>query len=1461
MADTPLTNPLSRRAVLGGIGGLTVLAVLPAGPGQAATPAPAAATGPSPLLAASTISLSTTWKFATDPGQVGLTDHWYATAFDDSGWQALLSGKSWESQGVNYAGYAWYRQGFTIPAAAAGTPLTIALASITSDDDVWFNGVRIGGLKGQYKYNNRKLRAYEVPASAVQFGAANTVAVRIWGGAIEGDGRNSGLIAGAYQAWLDPFRLMARPVGGATGTEVPLEAWDLSAAQQGQPFELVVRMDPGTLTSTDLSYSLQNYSTPITTGTAPISTDADGIARAVLAIDAATSRQIYLAGRPRLDTEMTNASGGSDWVDTGTELTVYEANFDFTEHHTLYRRTFPAGRVVVGPAAGFMYTVAVVGRTGPATITNLTVADTANASRFTVQANLQVGNTAYGDRAYTIASLPANLVGVPWIRTGQSSKDYAGYPLLGFTVDRDADVYVGVETRAPRSPWVRSVIVDNLNFAARDAKVLPALPVTFEDTPYGSLKLVDVVDCSTALDTEVHPYLQSSFAEPLQQFNTPGSAVDVSVNTVLGKPARECGYGWFAYRVGRGTLTPGDTYLLRIEYPEDKPRYCPIEIQVGQNYMDVGWRTGVTANDVYDPWPLSGGWQYYDVVVPLGALTPDGRSETIGAGGAGDGDARHGFWVSFLNKIKPGYQFSPWQGGPAVATIKLYEISPAANAPAITRPAGLPNRVLCVDWERQPTAVPAHLVDYAKLMGYSAVSPLTLKWAFQNFADPVAGYDSINVDAAHYWVTGTYVQGSGQAPPAAVPGVPSVHVQYLQATKDSGVDYIPRFEYGGSYDLPVAAQAIGADGLPARPNRFGVAGHLVANLLDARTWADLAAFIDSLINPYAAAHPQLKGALWRIRSDRIQPSYGPADVALFCAETGTAKPSGLSDAQQAAWAATGEVGEAYSTWWQGKRAAFHQQLVALLKSYRSDLTLYYYNWDPDKFAIMRPDLGQAAFYTLLNAFGGPTTYAADRAARATYTAADYTNAIYTGDSAGWLGTSRPDYALRPELYAAVPGMRLMAPAQWLCYADKPEYLNYFQTADGLAVSNAVSYDEAGARYVNPKFEGNMMLPGGGPFSMAVELLAYYHGDARTMNYTVYTYGRGFADAHRRFAQAFLALPAVPGNVVAGTQTDVKARVYPTANGTYVGIAYKGYTATTVTVDVPGTWTPSTVVTNLVTGEAVGTVIVGGKLRITLDAGPMQLNAFLAAGAASGLSVAVSPRSRTVAPGGTATYTIQTATLTGSPGSIQLSATGAPAGATVTFSPNPVPAGGQSAMSVATSATRPAGLSSLTVTGTAGGLAASAYAGLTVQRGPVITGLRIGDVAHSAKWQRLSVLRLQVAAYSDRNYIFTRVPSSLIGSQWIRPSADSKAATDDPLVAFTIDRSALVSVAVDHRLGGRLPWMDASWVPLAGARFTFYDNTATEIQLDTYQKTFPAGEVSLGPNAGGTFSATYVVVVT
>ncbi len=516
------------------------------------------------------------------------------------------------------------------------------------------------------------------------------------------------------------------------------------------------------------------------------------------------------------------------------------------------------------------------------------------------------------------------------------------------------------------------------------------------------------------------------------------------------------------------------------------------------------------------------------------------------------------------------------------------------------------------DWERQPTSVPADLVEYAKLMGYSAISPLTLKWDFANYADPVSGYDSENVDNANYWVTGEH--GTHVAPPPAVTGKKSVHYNYLTATKNSGINYIPRFEYGGSYDLPSSAYTINAAGTTAVPDRYDTWG---ANLLNTATFSDLKLFIDSLVQPYAAGNPQFTGVLWRIRCDRMQVSYGKPDVDLFCSETDTTEPTGDTNAQLAVWASSGTVGTAYSSWWQGKRRDFHKQLESLLASYRpaTPLTLYYYNWDEDKFSLGEPDLNSAEF----DSKASPSAYTADANARKGYTwTGTYLPIFQTGYFDKSFAsvvplrtdTNWPDYALQPSLYKTsdCAGIQLLAPVNSVCYANISDYFTYFQTYDGLAVSNCVSYDEIASREPNPKYEGNMVLPGGGPFSMAIELLSYFYGDARTLTYTVYTYGRGFADAHRRFAQAFRALPAVAATSTANPTADSVVRTYATTNGTYVGVAYKGYTGSTITVTVPGA--TGKAVTNLVTDAGVSATNGSSDLTFLVTSGPMELNAFL-----------------------------------------------------------------------------------------------------------------------------------------------------------------------------------------------------------------------------------------------------------
>ena len=1000
------------------------------------------------------LKLSTTWKFCVDTGDQGSVGKWFDPGFNDSAWQSLSSGKSWQKQGITHNGWGWFRQTIVVPAELAGTPITLSLGENQSDDDVWFNGQHVGGLHGKYKYKNLLRRVYTIPTSAIRYGQPNTIATRIWGGNLLFIGQASmGLVEGTFSATMDPYYVTMRKPGGV---EVPAQLFDLSDAQRGSPFEILFRVPKtAAVDSATLACELKDfYGQSIATLAAPVDSQS---AIAVVKVDAATAQSIYFRGRCKAALTVTDAAGA----------TLYSANKE----------------------------------------------------------------------------------------------------------------------------------LDHLTFADRDALSLPPLRAAAEDTPYGKLPLLDYIDCSTPLTQDPHPYLQSGFDKE-QNFMTPGSAVEVSVKDILGKKARESANGWFAYRIGRGKLKPHGTYLVRIEYPEDKPRYCPIEIQAGRNYLDIGWQNGIKSDDPYEPWPLSKAWQYYDAVVSL-------DEETTGTAGTYGVSAENGFWIYFVNKVTADKYYCLYEGGPAVSHIKLYEIDAEKSAPRITLPPNLPHRLLMCDWERQADTDPEDTARFAKLMGYNAISPIMLKWILANWSDPLNGYESFDIDAGKYWISSDDAPGPPATP--AVPGKESQHRKFLAATKRYDIQYIPRIEYGGSGDLPVEARAIGKDGNIAKPNRFASWG---ANLLNPATWDDFQKFADHLVKPFAQDNPQLTGVLWRIRCDRMQISYGRADLDLFAKDTGKL-PAG-TEAEQRAWASSGAGRAQYDDWWLAKRAAFHAKIAALLGSYRPDLKLYYYNWDGDKFGLILPSLTAWAFNKQV-AFAkdgnGRAVYEKDRADRKKLTGQDYINVMHSGAFLAWNNADRADYALRPELYQNIKGVELFAPANALWCADSPVYLNYFKTAEGLAVSNQIMYDEIGARTINPRYEGSMVNPGGGPFSMAYEVLSYFHGDARTLTYTPYTYGRGFADAHRRFAQAFLALPAIAGTVVEQGDGDLKVRTYVAANGTYLGVAYRGYAGKKLSVKVPGSKAGATV-RNLVTNAGIPSTFANDELQFELDSGPMELNAFL-----------------------------------------------------------------------------------------------------------------------------------------------------------------------------------------------------------------------------------------------------------
>lgn len=1010
--------------------------------------------------------MSGEWKFKTENNDEGHKEYWYSTVYDDSSWIKIQAGKGWNEQGINHAGFGWYRKKFIVPFENSNIPLLLHLGEIVYDDEVYFNGRKVGGLSGPYKYKNLINREYVVPNSLIKYGTENVIAIRTWG--MLGNGTEGSKFGLANEPFLCaasmPVTLQKTDNQNFFACEPGM--FDISDGQHGLRFNIINKIQTPECEKriTNVRYSLDDfYDNVLDSGSISNTELSNGATMLTVPVERITAQKLYFSGR------------------------------------------------------------------------------------FKVQL---------------------------------TGKDTLGNTLFENTQE-----------------------IDRLTYTSRDNLILPdTFKNVLHNTPYGQLRLIDEIDCSSDVMLDEHPYMQSGF-DSRQQYKTPGSPVKVNVNEILGKKVRESENGWFAYRIGRGKLQAHKMYLVRIEYPEDKPRYCPIEIQTGESYMDIGWKTGISEDNPYDNWPLSGTYQWFDAIVPLDNTT----AGTSGANGAG---SEHGFWIYFMNKgNSPGY-FPLYKGGPAISKIRLYEIDTEKNAPVLNKPIGLPERILMCDWERQPLINPEDVTKYCKLMGYNAVSPVIMKWHDMNYGDPLTGYNSYNVDKRGYWDQLNFDPTTGAN--EAIPGKTSVHYNFLEATKKYGLNYIPRVEYGGSLNLAKNARAISADGKPAKPSRFA---EWCSDLLHPEVYDDFKVLLDFLINKNIKNYPQIKGVLWRIRCDRMPISYSAYDISLFSKETNTVVPVDLSDTELAKWASTGEVGNKYTDWWHKKRADFHARLGKLVQSYRSDLQMYYYNWDNDKFSLGMTDFTGWDFLTnavsvgKMNPDSALNLYLKNIEARKKLTGADYIGMMKSG-KLGIKQCTLPHHGIRPFLYKDIKGFNIFAPVNSLYTAKDQDYLNYFRTKEGIAISNPVVYDESFGRLINPKYECNEVVPGGSNFSMALELMSYFHTDANTITFTTYTYGRGFADAHRHFAQAYLALPAIKCEVLPNADQDVKIRRYNSKNGIYIGVASKSYKSKIIKVEIKGIEGRHIKIIDLVNGNTVKFTKSKGTLQFEIKSDAMQLNSFL-----------------------------------------------------------------------------------------------------------------------------------------------------------------------------------------------------------------------------------------------------------
>lgn len=94
-------------------------------------------------------------------------------------------------------------------------------------------------------------------------------------------------------------------------------------------------------------------------------------------------------------------------------------------------------------------------------------------------------------------------------------------------------------------------------------------------------------------------------------------------------------------------------------------------------------------------------------------------------------------------------------------------------------------------------------------------------------------------------------------------------------------------------------------------------------------------------------------------------------------------------------------------------------------------------------------------------------------------------------------------------------------------------------------------------------------------------------------------------------------------------------------------------------------------------------------------------------------VAATPASQSVVPGGTVSYTVTVTPQSGFNGAVTLSASGAPAGTTVSFSSPSITGQGSSTLTISTTAGTPLGLSTITIFGISGSLSGNTSVSLNV----------------------------------------------------------------------------------------------------------------------------------------------------